>query len=56
MGKIEVLTMFWLNPWSARGASHRSTIMGGNCPTIIHTFLALYSQWMMDDKEMRTSG
>ena len=48
--------MFWLNPWSTRGASHHPTIMGGNCPTIIHTFLALYSQWMMDDKENEDVG
>ena len=37
--------MFWLNPWSARGASHHPAFMG-NWPTIIHTFLALSTLWM----------
>ena len=42
---FRVLTVFWLNPWSARGVSHHAAFMG-NWPTIIHGFLALSIQWM----------
>ena len=37
--------MFWQNPWSARGTSHHAAFLR-NWPTIIHTFLALFTQWM----------
>ena len=40
-----VLAMFWLNPWSTREASHHP-VFKGNRSTIIHTFLALSTQWM----------
>ena len=36
--------MFRLNPWSVKGVSYHPAFMG-NCPTIIHTFLALFTQW-----------
>ena len=34
-----------LKSWSLRGASHHLAFMG-NCPTISHTFLALFTQWV----------
>ena len=37
--------MLRLKLWNARGASHHAAFMG-NWPTIIHTVLALSTQWM----------
>ena len=37
--------MLWLKSWSEREVSYHPVFIG-SCPTISHTFFALYTKWM----------